>query len=117
MAPGGLNDELMSSLRTIRAACRKFTNSLGGHTVGSRLILPPTSFGMEYMHDAGFNQALGELRGVVGIEVAKIAAAHGLDVEDGLASILPVADDETSDGVTQVVIESPRQFYVEPPKD
>ncbi|GAB6986332.1 hypothetical protein [Nocardioides pyridinolyticus] len=46
------------------------------------------------MHDIGFNQSLGELRGVVGVEVFKIAAAHGLDVEDGLANILPVADED-----------------------
>jgi hypothetical protein len=26
------------------------------------------------------------------VEVARIAAAHGLDVEDGLASILPAMD-------------------------
>ena len=69
------------------------------------------------MHDIGFNQALGELRGVVGTEVAKIAAAHGLDVEDGLASILPVADVEPHDAEpTDVVVEQPRQIYVDPPE-
>lgn len=118
MAPGGLNAELMSSLRTIRAACRKFTNTLGGRADGDRLIVPPTGFGVGHMHDIGFNQALGELRGVVGTEVAKIAAAHGLDVEDGLASILPIADDEAHDDEpTRVVVEPPRQPYVEPPED
>jgi hypothetical protein len=117
LAPGGLNTELMSSLRTIRAACRKFTNTLGARTDGNRLVVPPTAFGVGHMHDIGFNQALGELRGVVGTEVAKIAAAHGLDVEDGLASILPAADgDADDDGPTEVIIDSPGQLYVEPPQ-
>lgn len=117
MAPGGLNAELMSSLRTIRAACRRFTNTLDAHTEGNRLIVPPTVFGIEQMHDIGFNQALGQLRGVVGTEVAKIAAAHGLDVEDGLASILPIADEANDDEPTQVVVASPRQIFIDSPKD
>ena len=41
-----------------------------------------------------FNSALGELRGVFGIHVARLAAAHGLDVEDDLAAILPGKDDD-----------------------
>jgi hypothetical protein len=36
-----------------------------------------------------FNGALGEMRGVFGIHIAKLAAQYGLDVEDDLASILP----------------------------
>src|SRR3954453_1464800 len=47
MAPGGLSEGLMSSLRTIRAACRKFTNNLGAHTAADgRLHVPPTGFGV-----------------------------------------------------------------------
>lgn len=95
LAAGGLADELTGSLRSIRAACRKFLDSVGVSDDGrDRLHLPPTAFGVHHMHDIGFNQSLGELRGVVGVEVFKIAAAHGLDVEDGLASILPVADED-----------------------
>ena len=93
LAAGGLGDELVGSLRTIRAACRKFMDSVGVADDRDRIHLPPTHFGMERMHDFQFNQSLGELRGVVGVEVLKIAAGFGLDVEDGLASILPAADE------------------------
>lgn len=40
-----------------------------------------------------FNGALGELRGVIGLHLARIAAQYGLDIEDDLARILPGADD------------------------
>jgi hypothetical protein len=118
MAPGGLNAQLMSSLRTIRAACRKFTNTLGGHVTSGRLHLPATALGVEHLHDTGFNLALGEWRGVLGTEVAKIAAAHGLDVHDGLASILPVEDLEPPDDdePTDVVVEQPGQIYIDSPE-
>jgi plasmid maintenance system antidote protein VapI len=39
-----------------------------------------------------FNSALGELRGVIGIHIAAIAAQHGLDIEGDLATILPATD-------------------------
>jgi hypothetical protein len=40
-----------------------------------------------------FNSALGELRGIIGLHVAALAAQHGLDVEGDLAAVLPAADD------------------------
>jgi hypothetical protein len=40
-----------------------------------------------------FNSALAELRGVIGIHIAALAAQHGLDIEDGLATILQATDD------------------------
>jgi len=50
-------------------------------------------FGTHRNHYASwiFNGAIGELRGVFGIHIAAVAAAHGLDVEGDLASILPAA--------------------------
>ncbi|MGB8682457.1 MAG: hypothetical protein WCD12_06190 [Candidatus Binatus sp.] len=33
--------------------------------------------------------ALGEMRGIFGVHIATLAAQHGLDIEDDLASILP----------------------------
>ena len=70
------------------------------------------------MDDLRFSQALGELRGIVGAEVAKIAATHGLDLEDGIASILPVEDLEPPDDAepTSVVVEQPRQSHIDPPE-
>jgi hypothetical protein len=82
--------ELASSLRAMRAACRKFLEAVDDH---EGIVV---RFGHHHGHWASwrFGGALGELRGVFGIQVAKLAAQHGLDVEDGLARILPGRDDE-----------------------
>jgi hypothetical protein len=45
------------------------------------------------MHGYWFGEALGELRAGIGLQVAIIAALFGLDVDDALASTLPVPDD------------------------
>lgn len=80
--------QLADSLRAMRAASRKFLNAVG----------PADSPVVRHAFDRGhyasweFNQALGEMRGVFGIYIAILAATHGLDVEDGLASIVPAAD-------------------------
>ena len=80
--------ELLGSLKALRAACRKFLD-----IVGSRDEI--ISFGNQKGHWASweFNGAVGELRGVFGIHIAKIAAAYGLDVEDALSKILPGSDE------------------------
>jgi len=80
--------ELSSSLRAMRAACRKFVDRVQAHE--GDII----RFGAHRGHWASweFSGALGELRGVFGIYLAKIASAFGLDVEDDLASILPGKD-------------------------
>jgi hypothetical protein len=84
--------ELAHSLRAMRAACRKFLDTVKADD--PRII----RFGAEHGHYASwvFNGAVGELRGVFGVHVARIAASHGLDVEDDLASILPATDDDRS---------------------
>jgi hypothetical protein len=85
--------ELPSSLRAMRAACRKFLETIDG----------PDGIVVPYGHHHGhwgswrFSGALGELRGVFGIHIARIAAQNGLDVEDDLARILPASDDEGKD--------------------
>jgi hypothetical protein len=48
------------------------------------------------MNDVECNQALGELRGVFGIHVGLLATKYGIDVEDGLASILPEYEEDLS---------------------
>ena len=87
----GLNSdsELAKNLRAMRAACRKFLDTAQDD---ERRI---ERFGGQFNHWASwiFNGALGELRGVFGIHIAQLAAQHGLDVEDQLASILPAKDD------------------------
>jgi hypothetical protein len=76
--------ELADSLRALRAACRKFMNAVGARP---EIIV----FGAHRGHWASweFNGALGELRGVFGIHVARLAAAYGLNVDGDLATILP----------------------------
>lgn len=89
---GGIdeNSELADSLRAMRTACRKFLDTVQND---KRQII---TFGMERGHYASwiFLSAIGELRGVFGIHIATIAAQHGLDVEDELASILPETDEK-----------------------
>src|SRR5687767_10170350 len=82
--------ELGRSLRAMGAAGRKFLDKVQEHDIkgaGTVDNLPPYK-------SAVFNGALGEMRGVFGMHVAKIAANYGLDVNDELTGIMP---DEDSD--------------------
>ena len=84
------DDTLSQNLRAMRAACRKFLDTVQEGDEGTR-------GGWRYggFHGWVFNSALGELRGVIGIHVTALAAQHGLDVEGDLASVLPAADEPT----------------------
>ena len=77
--------EFAASLRAMRAACRKFLESVG--TDGREVIL----YADHHRHWASwtFYSALGEMRGTFGVHLAKIAAEFKLDIEDRLATILP----------------------------
>jgi len=79
--------DIAASLRAMRAACRKFLTTVDADDRA------PIRYGSQPGHYASwvFNGAVGELRGVFGIHVAVLAAKHGLDVEDELASIIPAA--------------------------
>ena len=78
---------LSQSLRALRAACRKFLDTVQSE---ERIL----EFGAHQGHFASwtFNGAVGELRGCFGIHLAQIAAQYGLDIEDKLATILPAPD-------------------------
>lgn len=39
-----------------------------------------------------FASALGEMRGTFGVMIAQLAASFGVDLEDGLSSIIPAKD-------------------------
>jgi hypothetical protein len=82
--------EIAKKLRAMRAGCRKFLNTVQGDR-GLDII----RYGFHRGHSSSwiFNAALGEMRGVFGVHLLQIAAEYGLDVEDDLAAILPVADD------------------------
>ena len=73
------NSELIPHFRAMRAACRKFLDS-GMRKFGGRFLTQD------------FRMALGELRGVFGIHIAQLCVKYGIDVNQELASILPVED-------------------------
>jgi hypothetical protein len=77
--------DIAQSLRAMRAACRKFLDTV---QADDRRII---EFGAQRGHYANwiFNGAVGELRGVFGVHLARLAASHGLDVENDLARICP----------------------------
>jgi len=81
----GTKSELAAGLRAMRAACRKFLDSVGGED--SNVV----RHAREHGHYASwkFYSALGEMRGVFGIHLARIATSFQIDIENGLASILP----------------------------
>ena len=83
----GFRPELADSLRAMRAACRKFCAEVeaGGGRWGGLWV--------SGLQDYVLNQALGELRGVFGVQAGQVAVRYGLDVEEGLASTLPVPDE------------------------
>lgn len=80
---------LAGSLRAMRSTCRKFLDTVGAD---ERIV----KYGASPGHYANweFNSAVGELRGVFGVHLAQIATQYGLDIEDDLASILPVVEDK-----------------------
>lgn len=80
----GSGTDLADTLRALRAGCRKFLNTVGAR---SDIVV----FGAHHGHWASweFNGALGELRGVFGVHLARLAAGYGLDIEGALATILP----------------------------
>ncbi len=82
-------NDLAQTLRAMRAACRKFLALTDGPR-GNEVL----RFGAHPNHWANweFGSSLGEMRGVFGIQIARLAASHGLDVEDDLGAILPAED-------------------------
>jgi hypothetical protein len=93
---GGIAAELSGPLRLMRGYCLKFLDRVGAtedpaseEASKRRLFRDPTW----RMNDYFFGEALGELRSGVGLQVAVIATAYGLDVDDELASTLPPIGD------------------------
>jgi hypothetical protein len=86
LGDGGIADDLEGHVRAMRAACRLFLER-AGPVERDRHPYEPMG-----LHDWMLNQAIGELRGTFGVQVAQVAVKYGLDVEDPLASILPPSD-------------------------
>ena len=90
---GGIADELMTALKAMRGACRQFLDELDIKVDKRTGLVDRFGRGM-YGHSNGLNdwmlnQALGRLRGVFGVHVGQLAVAYDIEIEDGLASILP----------------------------
>ncbi|MDE4174731.1 hypothetical protein PXK01_11240 [Phaeobacter sp. PT47_59] len=77
--------------RRMRAACSEFLIAVDRTDV--------RKFGFENGHYASwiFLPALGVLRARVGEELAVVASKYGIDVEDGLSSILPPSVERLED--------------------
>lgn len=78
------DEQLTGPIRSMRAACRKFLYGIGQ---------PGSRHRMGYHHEAAMWQALGELRGIFGLHLARLCTAYGIDVEPELASIFPNPDE------------------------
>jgi hypothetical protein len=81
-------DRLAQNLSAMRAACRKFLDQTSGLESSGRTHHGPI-MNLGAYGSWIFCSAIGELRGVIGLHVAQIAARNGLDVEKNLAAILP----------------------------
>ena len=77
----GDNPEISPHLRAMRAACRKYLSEVSNRNKPRY-----------HYHEFESIAALGELRGVFGIHIAQLAVKYGIDIEEELASILPIED-------------------------
>lgn len=86
-----VNSGLYHNLKGIRFACRKFLKKVQPEVlVSGKGAAPIGARGTRELMVLAI--ALGELRATVGIHVACIASQYGQDVDDQLASILPVPE-------------------------
>lgn len=86
------SSDLAKSLSGMRTACRNFLNQVQRLEAGRVVV-------SIYHREAGeeaayFFAALGELRAVFGIHIAQLAVKYGIDIEESLASILPIDSSE-----------------------
>lgn len=90
---GNIGENLSGPVRLMRQYCVRFLNRVGA--TETREVPQDRHLFRErawQMHDYWFGEALGELRSGVVLQVAIIAKAFGLDVEDDLANVLPMPD-------------------------
>ena len=82
--------QLYDDLQLLRAACRKFLDDI--HHVEDDL---DNYQSFSTVSGWIFLTALGELRGVFGIGIAKIAVSYGINITGDLVKIIPVIEDNT----------------------
>jgi len=89
LGKGSQNSQLYEDLQLLRAACRKFLDDI--HHIEKDLDnyqCFSTASGWIFL------TALGELRGVFGIGISKIAVSYGIDITGDLVKIIPIVDDD-----------------------
>jgi Family of unknown function (DUF6650) len=85
-------EKLSIILKGMQSACRKFLDTVGVQGDVLRFA------GLQgHWANWTFNSAVGELRGVFGMYLAELSVMYKLDIEDNLASILPVSDIDTKE--------------------
>jgi hypothetical protein len=77
--------DLEDSLRNMRAACLKFVDAAGPNA---------ENFHPGWPQNSHFVISLGDLRTLMGVQIARIVTQFDLPVEKELASILPPTDEE-----------------------
>ncbi len=75
-------ENLTEHLNIIRAECRKFLDTVQTHRINHRPLCGS-------IEEWTFFSSLGVLRAAIGLRVAIITSAFGLDISDELAVILP----------------------------
>lgn len=92
---GGIAKDLQGPVRLMRRYCIQFLERVGAtenHADDDAKHRHLFRDARWHMHDYWFGEALGEMRAGVGLQIALIAAAYGIDVEDDLARTLPDPD-------------------------
>ena len=92
LADGGISTELSGPLRVMRRYCVGFLARVGAVDLGDDPAAGRRHLFLDAryrMHDYFFGEALGEFRAGFATQLAIVAAAYGLDLEDDLAGILP----------------------------
>jgi hypothetical protein len=82
--------ELYNDMQILRGACRKFLDTI--HPIEKDL---ESYKSFSTVSGWIFLTALGELRGVFGIGVSKVAISYGLNITGDLAQIIPVLEDNS----------------------
>jgi hypothetical protein len=77
--------DLVESLRAMRAAARKFVDAAGPNA---------DNFRPGWQPDNAFGLALGDLRTLMGVQIARMATQFNLAVEEDLMRILPPVDQD-----------------------
>jgi hypothetical protein len=80
-------DELTGPIKTMQAGCRMFLDLMGSPMGRGR-----------FFDDQNMWIAIGQLRGIFGVQLAELSTAYGIEVEGELAGIIPVEDEGDEKG-------------------